>query len=170
MEGINLVDIPIYIINFCVTMTLLYILLYKPVSKTLSDRRERVTNIFEEAEMKRNEAEIALQEAKAELDSAGEKARQLSHEAIENAMLDAENILDNAQEEASGTVSRAREQMENERQAALEHAYSETVSLAGVMASQVLSREVTIEDNREIAERFFSGTSDTTENNAEIEP
>ena len=156
MGDINLVDILIYIINFCVTLTLLYLLLYKPVSKALSDRKERIATALLEAETMRSEAGIVLQEAKAELAGTHEKARQISHEAIDRAMLDAENILSNAQEKASQTVVHARKQMEAERQAALERAYSELVSFAGGLASRILSREITIEDNREIADHFFS--------------
>jgi len=158
MEDINLVEIPIYIGNFCVTLVLLYLLLYKPVSKFLSSRKERIGNSLKEAETIHKEAETALQEAKAELASTHEKARQISHEAIDNAMLDAENILDNAQEKASETIVRAREQMEAERKAALERAYTELVTFAGGLASRILTREVTIEDNREIVDRFFSET------------
>ena len=156
MGDINLVDIPIYIINFCVTLTLLYILLYKPLSKFLSERKERIENSLSNAETVQKEAEGILQEAKNELAIAYEKGRQLSHEAIDNAMQDAENIIDNAQEKADETILRAREQMEAERQASLERSFTDIVSFAGGLASRILVREVTIEDNREIVDRFFS--------------
>lgn len=90
MEGINLIDIPIYIINFIVTFVLLYILLYKPVSKFLSARKEPIATSLKEAETAKSDAESILQEAKAELADASEKARRLSHEAIESAALNAE--------------------------------------------------------------------------------
>lgn len=162
MENINLVEILIYIINFLVTFLVLYLLLYRPVSRFLSERRERTANTLKEAEETRQEAERLLQEAKAELASIGEKSRQLSHETIENAALAAENIIDNAQEEASAIIARAREQMETERQLALEHAFTDLVSFAGGLASRILEREVSIEDNRAIVDYFFK------ENNMEI--
>lgn len=155
MEDINLVEILIYIINFMVTFLLLYLLLYKPVSRFLGERRERMVNSLKEAEEARKEAEFILQEAKAELASTGEKSRQLSHETIENAALAAEKIIDNAQEEASAIIVRAREQMEAERQLALEHAFTDLVSFAGGLASRILEREVSIEDNRAIVDYFF---------------
>jgi len=161
MENLNLVDILIFIINFFVTFLLLYLLLYKPISRFLGERRERTINTLKEAEETREEAELILQEAKAELASTGEKSRQLSHETIENAALAAEKIIDNAQEEASALIERAREQMEAERQVALERALTDLVSFAGVLASRVLEREVSIEDNHAIVEHFFK------ENNAE---
>lgn len=162
MEDINLVEILIYMINFLVTFLLLYLLLYKPVSRFLGERRERTVNTLKEAEEARKEADRILQEAKAELASTGEKSRQLSHETIENAALAAEKIIDNAQEEASALIARAREQMEAERQLALERAFSDLVSFAGSLASRVLAREVSIEDNHAIVDHFFK------ENNMEI--
>ena len=163
MGDINLVDILIYIINFLVTFLLLYLLLYKPVSRFLGERRERTVNSLKEAEETRKEAELILQEAKAELASTGEKSRQLSHETIENAALAAEKIIDNAEEEASAMIVRAREQMEAERQVALERAFTDLVSFAGSLASRVLAREVSIEDNWAIVDHFFK------ENNKSLE-
>lgn len=162
MGDINLVDILIYIINFLITFFLLYLLLYKPVSRFLGERRERTVNSLREAEETRKEAELVLQEAKAELAGTGEKSRQLAHETIENAALAAEKIIDNAQEEASAMIVRAREQMEAERQVALERAFTDLVSFAGSLASRVLAREVSIEDNWAIVDHFFK------ENNIEI--
>lgn len=162
MGDINLVDMLIYMINFFVTFVLLYLLLYKPISRFLSERRERTATSLKEAEETRKEAELIFQEAKDELANTGEKSRQLSHETIENAALAAEEIIDNAQEEASAMIIRAREQMEAERQVALEHAFTDLVSFAGGLASRVLTREVSIEDNRAIVDHFFA------ENNMEI--
>lgn len=162
MEDINLVEILIYMINFVVTFFLLYLLLYKPVSRFLGERRERTVNSLKEADKTRKEAEIILQEAQAELASTGEKSRQLSHETIENAALAAEKIIDNAQDEASAMIVRAREQMEAERQVALERAFTDLVFFAGGLASRVLGREVSIEDNWAIVDHFFE------ENNIEI--
>jgi len=155
MGDINPIDILIYILNFCITLTILYILLYKPVSKFMEDRKDRIAKALKEAEQMQQEAKDALQEAKDELAGTREKNRQLSHEAIDNAMQDAENILDNAQEQASETITKAREQIEAERQASLERSYTEIVSFTGILTSRILAREVTIEDNREIVERFF---------------
>ena len=167
MTDINLVEIPIYIINFLVTFVLLYLLLYKPVSKFMGERRERIANSLEETEASKVRAEEFLQEANAELASTGEKARQLSHEAIEKAALEAETILDNAQEEATAMIARAREQMDVERQAAMERAYTELVSLAGELASRILSREVSIDDNRKIVDDFFNEKTNPDKSDAE---
>mgnify|MGYP000789424177 CR=1 FL=1 len=90
MEGLNPLDILIHIINFIVTFVLLYLLLYKPVSKFMHKRRESVEQALADAAATRAEADAYLAEAKAELAATGEKARRLSHEAIENAALDAE--------------------------------------------------------------------------------
>ena len=156
MENINFGELLIYIINFIITFVLLYLLLYKPVSKFLSARKERITNSLQGAEDTKKEAEALLSEAKAELAGMTEKARQISHEAIESAGMDAERIIDNAQEEASALIGRAREQMAAERKAAMERAFTEMVSLSSDLASRILTREVSIDDNRKIAERFFT--------------
>ena len=172
MEGINLIDIPIYILNFIVTFAMLYLLLYKPMSKFLQARRERIANTVKEAEEAQKEAEDNLQKSRKELAGTAEKARELTHEAIENAALSAEQVLDKAEEEAAAIIKRTQEQMEAKRQAALERAYTELVSLSGELSTRIILREVTIEDNRKIADRFFSEVTERNkeafaENNAE---
>lgn len=172
MEGINLIDIPIHILNFIITFAVLYLLLYKPISIFLEARRERIANTLKEAEEARKEAEQNLQESRKELAGTAEKARKLTHEAIENAALSAEQVLDKAEEEAAAIIKRTQEQMEAKRQASLERAYTELVSLAGELSTRIISREVTIEDNRKIADRFFSEVTKrykeaVAENNAE---
>ena len=127
MEGLNPLDILIHIINFIVTFVLLYLLLYKPVSKFMHKRRESVEQALADAAATRAEADAYLAEAKAELAATGEKARRLSHEAIENAALDAERIVDTAQDEADALLQKAREQMRQEKQAAIERAHTEDV-------------------------------------------
>ena len=156
MEGINPIEILIYMISFIITFVLLYILLYKPVSKFLGARRERVANSLREAEATQKQAEEILNQSQIELANTGEKARKLAHEAIENAALDAEHIIDNAQDEAAEIIARANEHIVAARQAAMERAFNELVSLASDMASRILDREVSIDDNREIVERFFN--------------
>ena len=155
MESINFIEIFINIINFMVTFVLLYLLLYKPVSKFLAARRERIANSLKEAEDLQNQAQTIFQQAQDELAGTAEKARQLSHEAIENAARDAEHILDDAEDEAAKMLQRSRERMQAERQAALERAFTELVSMAKEVSSRILSREVNIEDNRKIMEDFF---------------
>jgi len=159
MGDLNIIEILIYLINFCITLTLLYLLLYKPVSKFLGERNDRIANSLKKAETVSQEAEIILQQAKEELASTRENARKLSHETMESAIQDAESILDNAKEKSSKIVSQAREQMEEEKQAALEQSFAEIVSFASGLATRILTREVTIDDNREIVENFFSEKS-----------
>lgn len=156
MEGLNPLDVFIHIFNFIVTFVLLYLLLYKPASKFMHKRKEGVEQTLADAAATRAEADEYLAQAKAELAATGEKARQLSHEAIENAALDAERIVDNAQDQAGTILQKAREQVHQEKQAAIERAHTEVVGLAGDIAAHILSREITLEDNREIAERFFA--------------
>lgn len=155
MGDLHPVDILIYIVNFFVTFLLLYLLLYKPVSVFMNNRRKRVEESIAEAETKCIEAEALHKEAKASLENAADEARKRTHEMIENAALDAERVRDNAEDEASALIAHAKEQINIARQSALESAYVEYISLAGDMVSRILTREVSIADNRKIADIFF---------------
>ena len=155
MGELNFIEILIYLINFAVTFVLLYILLYNPVSKFMGERRERIENSLSQAEAAAAEAEELLSQARDELAVTSEKAKLLTHEAVDNAAAEAETILDNAHEKAAEIITRGHSRMLAERHAHAERAYTELVLLAGGLASRILTREISIEDNREIADRFF---------------
>ncbi|MFV0528362.1 MAG: ATP synthase F0 subunit B [Lachnospiraceae bacterium] len=156
MENANLIDIIIYFINFLVTFLILYLLLYKPVSKFLHNRKERILISIQEAEERNKEADLLLAEAQSEVARASETALKISHETIEHAAVSAEKIIDDAEDKAAAILASAREKMDMERQIAQERALTDIVAFSGDLTSRILEREVTLEDNQAIIERFFA--------------
>lgn len=105
--GINLPMIIAQIVNFTILLVVLRMVLYKPVLKMLDERKQRIAEGLNAAEIARAEAASAQANIQAQLDTARK---------------DGQEIVANAQTIATRIQTDAREQTAKDREAALERA------------------------------------------------
>lgn len=98
------------IVNFAVLLIILRFTLYKPVLRMLDDRKQRIAEGLNAAEIARREAASAQANIQAQLEAARKEGQE---------------IVANAQAIASRIESESREQAAREREAALEKARNE---------------------------------------------
>ncbi|GIW17203.1 F0F1 ATP synthase subunit B [Tepidiforma flava] len=98
------------IVNFAVLLIILRVTLYKPVLRMLDDRKQRIAEGLNAAEIARREAASAQANIQAQLEAARKEGQE---------------IVANAQAIASRIESESREQAAREREAALEKARNE---------------------------------------------
>ena len=131
MEGLHPSDLLIHIINILVLFVLLRTILFKPVNKFLSERTARIENQLKDAETKQAEAlELkASQEASA--------------------------IVKDARNQAEELIAEAHEKIAADKVQAVAEARTEVALLATEIAARILKREVSVADNKAVAEDFF---------------
>jgi len=155
MEGLQISDILYHILNILVLFWLLRLILYKPVSRFLSERTERIESELRDAESKQREAlELKAQYEKV-LESSEEKGQALIHESQAKASREAEIILADARDRADRMLQSAKAQIEDEKNKAVAEARSEVAQLAVQIAARILRREVSAADNTAAVEGFF---------------
>lgn len=108
--GINLPMIIAQIVNFTILLVVLRMVLYKPILKMLDERKQRIAEGL-------NAAEIARAEAAS--------AQANIQEQLETARKEGQEIVANAQNIATRIQADAREQTAKDREAALERARNE---------------------------------------------
>lgn len=108
--GINLPMIIAQIVNFTILLVVLRMVLYKPVLKMLDDRKQRIAEGLNAAEIARAEAASAQANIQEQLDMARKEGQE---------------IVANAQNIATRIQADAREQTAKDREAALERARNE---------------------------------------------
>ncbi len=108
--GINLPMIIAQIVNFTILLVVLRMVLYKPVLKMLDERKQKIAEGLNAAEIARAEAASAQANIQAQLDTARK---------------DGQEIVANAQTIATRIQADAREQTAKDREAALERARTE---------------------------------------------
>ena len=160
--GINLPQLIAQAVNFFVLLALLRFTLYKPIIKMLDERKQRIAEGLNAAEIARAEAADAQVNIQAQLVT----ARQEGQELVANAQNIATRIQAEAREQANRdrevALERARAEIDRERDRAIADLRGEfadiTVSAAEKVINQSLDRQAhqRIIDET-LAESSFSG-------------
>ena len=153
---INPLDIVIHIINIVVLFVILRVLLYKPVSKFMQKRAERVQAELDAAKKDQQTAEELKQKYSASLQSAQAEASEQAAQIIQKANSEANEIVAAAQKEAERIVAEAGKKAEENRKKTLASAREDMKALSLAMAEKILAREVNEADNRKIIDAFFA--------------
>jgi F-type H+-transporting ATPase subunit b len=145
-----------YVINIVILFLFLRWLLYKPVRKFLAEREQRFVQRREDLEAREGDAEALRKKYEQALADAHEESSRIMQESRIQANRRAEEILEEARRQSKDLIDRARAEIQEERRVSRQAMREEVALLAIDIASRVLEREVTLEDNRAIVEKFLS--------------
>lgn len=148
-------DILIHIVNIVVTYILLRMLLYKPVRKFMDERAAKIEHQMEHARLLEQAAAEGKTAYEAQIADSEQKARELIREGEQKALFAAEGITKTANEQAAQIVAEAKQKALEEKKRAMEGMQEEVAEVATQIAGQILKREVSLEDNRAVADAFF---------------
>ncbi len=152
---LNFVDVLIHIVNILVLYVLLRALVYKPVRKFMQARTERIEKQLTDAKA----AEQKAAEEKASYDQllaqADDQVQQRIREGNQRAGESASEILESASKQAEELLREAKEKAKTERKEAVAALEPEIAGMAVSLAEQILQREISEEDNRQVIDTFF---------------
>lgn len=159
MEGLVISDavkdLIINIINIIILFVIVRGLAYKPVKKFLDARKERVAKELSDAAAAKQNAEEEALKYKELTEKSKAEGTEIINEAERTAKQSAAEIIASAKQSAAEITEKARENAKREREAQVASMKDEIAELAFDISRQVLSREVTDEDNMRIADSFF---------------
>lgn len=159
MEGLVISDavkdLIINIINIIILFVIVRGLAYKPVKKFLDARKERVAKELSDAAAAKQNAEEEALKYKELIEKSKAEGTEIINEAERTAKQSAAEIIASAKQSAAEITEKARENAKREREAQVASMKDEIAELAFDISRQVLSREVTDEDNMHIADSFF---------------
>lgn len=151
----NVLDIVQHVLNIVVLYIILRAVLYNPVRKFMLQReaaehqkREQITSALAEAEALRLENERQLADAQS-------RTKQLVDAKMAYADEVAGQTIENAKKEASNLLMEGRAQLNAEREEAQAELTDQTSALAIDIATRILRRELTLEDNQRIIDDYF---------------
>jgi F-type H+-transporting ATPase subunit b len=150
------------IITFLVLLLLLAKFAWKPLLAALEARRETIRKSLDDAQQAKLELERLHQESAQIL----KQARMDAAEIVSQSRTDAQNLREElnkkAQTEAEGIVRNAQKAIQIETQAALAQIRSEVVDLSVSIASRLLERNVSKEDNIRLIDETLKQIEATT--------
>lgn len=158
MEALHPSDILIHIVNVLVLFLLLRVILFKPISRFLLARTERIGDQLKDAESKKAEALELKALYERHIETYGEEGREIIRDSQVKASAEAAAIIKEARGQAEKLIAEAHEKISNEKAQAIAQARTEVALLATEIAARILRREVSAVDNKAVAEEFFRET------------
>ena len=135
--GFSLPSLVTNLINFTILLVVLRLFLYKPVLRLLDERKARIQEGLERAEQAAASASASEAEARQAIEAAQQQARQLVAQAQEGAAQLRVELEDRARADAEQIVTRAREEVQVERDQAIELLRREFADLTITAAERV---------------------------------
>ena len=162
---VNLFQVIIAAANFLLFLAIIWTFAFKPVSKMLGDRRDRIEQGLKDAEQARRDRENAEAERVATL----AEARRESNEILARAQKIAQETRDAdiaaTKEELERLRARAAADIEAEKVRAITEVRAEVADLALRAASRVVGETMTSERERRLVEEFLRSTPTGGSNN-----
>jgi F-type H+-transporting ATPase subunit b len=140
--GISLKEFIFYMINFLILVGVLTKFLYKPFLGMLEERKKRIQDAFDSAEMMNRRADEKMANYTARIAKVEEEGREIIKEAKQRAEAQAADIISEANEKASQIVAAAQRQIELDKQKAMDDMKQHVAALAMMAAEKIVERDI----------------------------
>ena len=150
-------DMLFVMISFLILMYLIKLVAWKPITKMMQNRSDKIANDIDSAKNSRDKAAELAQKRQAELDKTREDASAIMNTAKQNGQKQREQIVEDARNEASNLKSSAEKDIEQQRQEALANSRKYVASLSIEIASKIISKELNEDDQKELVNSYIEG-------------
>lgn len=157
---VNLFWVIVSAINFVIFFLLIWTFAFKPVSKMLADRRDRIEQGLKDAEQARRDRENAEAERVASLAEARKEANDILTRAQRVAQETRDADIAATREELDRMRERATGEIEAEKQRAIAELRGEVADLALAAASRVVGESMTDERQRKLVQEFLASSGE----------
>ncbi len=138
-----------------VLFLLLRKLLYSPVTKFIAERKGKIDSDISNAKKLNAEAIQIKEEYEQKMAEIKEESQKILADSRARGEEVKAGIIAEAREEAQGIKLRARKEIEQERAAAFEGVKEETGNMALLIASKIMERDMTLENQDELIDKFI---------------
>ena len=150
--GVSLPTLVAQMVNFCLVALALYYFAIKPVTKTLDERKQKISDGLQYAEEMKVQLAEAERERAAKVKEAAEEAQRILSEAREQSKELIEKKTQEAAAQAEAIIRKASEATELERQKILSDLRQEVAQLVVITSSKVLSRDLSDTEKQTFAD------------------
>jgi F-type H+-transporting ATPase subunit b len=150
--GVNVQYLVWYLVIFLALLWVLNRFAFKPLLRTISERQEEINRSLDAAEEAAASVKSSQQKAEKTIDAAAAEAREIINRAERLATEIHEDARKEAKVEAELIVVKAREEIDRERQAAVNDLRGAAVDLALAAAGRVIGESLSDDRSRQLAE------------------
>lgn len=148
------------IANLLIVIAILYGLLWKPVSKLLEEREQKIAGQLADAASAKEQSERLLQEYEAKMLKVKQEANEIIVKANRLGEEIKEEIITKAREESERTIVHAKAQIQSEKIKAMASLREEAAVLAVLAAGKLLHKTITVEDHKQLVQEFIQEVGD----------
>lgn len=156
---INLFWVIVSAINFVLLFAIVWTFAFKPLAKTLDDRKAAIEQGLKDAEQARRDRESAEQERLAALQEARREANEIINRAQKVAAETREQDIAATREELGRLKERATAEIEAEKQRAIAELRGEVTDLALAAAGRVVGDAMTSDRQRKLVADFLADSA-----------
>ena len=152
--GLNLWEFIFTIVNFLLLLFLLKKFLYKPILKMLDQRKASIDEALTAADEARNEVASTEENLRVQIAKAKVEAEDIVADAKKKADKIHQQIIAGAEAEAKSITDTASEQIEKEKNQAIEQLRNEIADLALLATEKVLAQGLTKKQEKELMDKY----------------
>lgn len=153
-------DILFQLIMFLILLALLKKFAWKPLMGIMKQREEHIANEISSAEQSRLEAKKLLEEQRNLLNEARNEAHSLIEAAKKQGDVQREEIITTARGEAERLKEAAKREIDTQKEKAVAAIREQVASLSVLIASKVIEKELTVNDQDKLIDEFIQEAGD----------
>lgn len=144
-------------VSFIILMCLIKLVAWKPVTKMMKDRSDKIANDIDSAEKSRADATKLAEQRQTELASARQEASTIISEAKQTGQKLIDKIVEDAQSNVASMKVAAEKDIEQQRQEALANSKKYVASLSIEIASKIISKDLNSDDHKALVDSYIEG-------------
>lgn len=155
LGGFYVGDMLVQLICFVILLLLVGKFAWGPVMNMMKKREEFVANEIEAAENSRKEAAKSAQEAAEQLKQTKLEAQKIIDDAKATGVRQEQDIIESARLEADRIKKAAQEEIQNEKEKAIQALQDQVASLSVLIASKVIEKELSAQDQEKLINEYI---------------
>ncbi|WP_217586616.1 F0F1 ATP synthase subunit B [Lentibacillus saliphilus] len=152
---LNVGDMLVQLFAFIVLLILVGKFAWRPVVDMMKKREDHVASEIDAAEQSRADAEKDRAEAAEQLKQTRQEAQKIIEEAKNAGVKQQKDIVLSARHEAERIKQAAQEEIQNEKEKALQALQDKVASLSVMIASKVIEKEISAQDQEKLIEDYI---------------
>ncbi|UFT98948.1 F0F1 ATP synthase subunit B [Radiobacillus kanasensis] len=148
-------DMLVQLFFFLVLLALLRKFAWGPLMNVMKQREDHIANEIETAEKNRQEAERASREANEQLKQTRQEAQAIIEEAKKAGQKQEQDIIASARKEADRIKEAAQEDINNEKEKAIQALQDQVATLSVQIATKVIEKEISAQDQEKLISEYI---------------
>lgn len=161
--SVNIWQILISLLNLIIMFLIIKKFLFKPVNNMLAKRQAELDSKYEAADSAMSNAEKNENLWNEKIKTAKDEADAIISSATDTAKWREEKIISDAKDKADSIIKRAEAEAELELKKAEAEIKNEIVGVSSALTEKLLSREINMDDHKNIVDSFIEKIGDDNE-------